>query len=144
MADANYKTDHIADLDQRIIGTLGLGKRFYKKKDFTLNGDLGISELHEKYVVEDVAETSDELSLRLAYNLKWQINTKLSFKNSLEYYPSSNEFSDYYLTANSEFRYRFNEMIYGSFKTIFDYDASPAEGSGSTDTKHILGLGVDF
>ncbi len=142
--DGRYKTDHIADLDQRIIGTLGLGHRFFKTDTFKFNADLGLSELHEKYTVEGVSDTSDELSIRFGYNLSWAVNSKLSFKHNIEYYPSTQTYSDYYLSAKAEFRYKFNDKIYGSFKTLLDFDASPAETVSTTDTKYILGLGIDF
>lgn len=144
-ADARFKKDHIANLDRRLIGTLGLGYRFYKTGDFSLNGDLGLSQLHEKYTVDEASDTNDNLSLRLGYNMSWNINPRLSFKHNLEYYPSTEEVSDYYLSAKAEFRYKFNDRVYGSLKTIFDYDAIPAQGnSTTTDTKYILGLGIDF
>ncbi|MBN2844287.1 MAG: DUF481 domain-containing protein [Sedimentisphaerales bacterium] len=142
--DGRYKTDHIANLDRRMIGTLGLGHRFVNNDVFNLNGDLGISQLHEVYTVDEQTDTTDSLSARLAYNLDWVISEKLVFKNNLEYYPSTEDISDYYMSAKAELKYRFNGSIYGSFKTIFDYDSEPAEGNNTTDMKYIAGLGVDF
>ena len=142
--DARYKTDHIADLDERIIGTIGLGRRLYKTEIFKLNADIGLSQVHEKYTVNDISDTNDDLSVRLGYNLNWKINPRLSFKHNLEYYPSTKNFSDYYLTTKAEFRYKFSDQVYGSFKTLLDFDATPAVNSASTDIKYILGLGIDF
>ncbi len=142
--DGRYKTDHIAKLDRRLIGSLGLGHRFIKTDILKINGDLGISQLQEVYTDNKKTDTTDSLSARLAYNLDWVISEKLVFKNNLEYYPSTEDMSDYYMSAKAELKYKFNGSIYGSFKTIFDYDSEPTDGNNTTDMKYIAGLGVDF
>ena len=37
-----------------------------------------------------------------------------------------------------------NKSMYANVKAIFDYDASPAKGKGSTDVKYIVGVGWEF
>jgi len=49
-----------------------------------------------------------------------------------------------YLTTSFELRARLTEKMFTNFRTIFDYDATPAPGKSSTDIKHILGVGWDF
>jgi hypothetical protein len=34
--------------------------------------------------------------------------------------------------------------MFASFKTIFNFDATPAAGRGSTDVKYVLGVGMTF
>ena len=65
--------------------------------------------------------------------------------HSTEYYPSiQSSPSDYFLTSMAEVRVSLTERMFGSFKTVLDYDSTPAQGSGTTDLKYILGLGWDF
>ncbi len=142
--DGRFKKDHIADLDQRLIGTVGYGYRFYKTAKFKLNADIGLSEVHEEYTVAGVTDKEDALSARLGYNLDWVISDRLSFKHNLEYYPSTESKDDYYASTLGELRYRFSDKVYGSFKALLDYDATPAGDNEKLDTKYILGIGVDF
>ena len=57
---------------------------------------------------------------------------------------SLDKFSDYYLTTTGELRAHFTERMFANFKVILNYDATPAVGAGSTDTKYMLGLGYSF
>ena len=142
--DGRFKKDHIADLDQRLIGSVGYGYRFFKTEKFKLNADIGISELHEEYTVDGVTDKEDSLSGRLGYNMDWIINDRTTFRHNLEYYPSTENGSDYYASTLAELRYRFSDQIYGSFKALLDYDATPGEDKEKLDTKYILGIGIDF
>ncbi|MHC5073569.1 MAG: DUF481 domain-containing protein [Planctomycetota bacterium] len=54
------------------------------------------------------------------------------------------QFSDYYLTSTAELRADLIENFFTSLKVIFDYDATPATGSGHTDVKYIWGVGWSF
>jgi hypothetical protein len=38
----------------------------------------------------------------------------------------------------------FTEKFFTNFKTIFDYDVTPAMGRGSTDVKYTWGIGWGF
>ena len=142
--DGRFKKDHIADLDRRLIGTLGAGYRFIKTANLKFNADIGLSEMHERYTVDGETDNQDSLSGRLGYNVDWIINDRLTFKHNLEYYPSTENSNDYYASTLGELRYRFSDKIYGSLKALLDYDATPAEDNERLDTKYILGLGIDF
>jgi hypothetical protein len=48
------------------------------------------------------------------------------------------------LTTTAGIRADFTEKFFTTFKVIFNYDATPAIGRGSTDTKYFLGLGYRF
>jgi hypothetical protein len=113
------------------------------------NTDAGLAERCEQYTSRNdagIKETtrSDDVSLQLGYHFDWKINSRFSFAHNLTYYPSFEQFSDYFLTTDAEIRASITESLFASIKAILDYDSTPAEGVSSTDTKYILGAGWKF
>ena len=100
--------------------------------------------MSEQYTRHGVVTTSDDLSVQIGYHFDWQIFERLSFDHNLKYYPSFGGLSDYLVWADAELRYALTDAIFGSFKAILDYDSTPGENIGTTDTKYILGVGVNF
>ena len=101
-----------------------------------------MASLYERY--ENQTDSTSELSIQLGYNFDKKLAKNLKFIHDLTYYPSLDKFSDYYLTTTGELRAHFTERMFANFKVIRNYDATPAIGAGSTDTKYMLGLGYSF
>ena len=104
--------------------------------------EAGLASLYEKY--DNTGDSNSELSMQFGYNFDKKLYKKIKFVHNLTYYPSVEEFSDYYLTTTGELRAYFTERFFANFKAILDYDATPAPGSGDTDVKYIFGLGMSF
>jgi len=64
--------------------------------------------------------------------------------HDLTYYPSLEQFSDYFLTATAELRASLTKTMFANFKVIFNFDSTPAPDRGSTDIKYLLGVGINF
>jgi putative salt-induced outer membrane protein YdiY len=142
--NGRFKKDHIADLDRRIIAGLGLGYQWIESDTMNFNTDAGLAELCEQYTTHDEVTKSDQLSVQLGYSFDWQFHEKFLFLHNMTYYPSLETLSDYFLTTDAEIRASITESMYSSFRAVLDYDSTPAEGIGSTDTKYILGVGWKF
>jgi len=153
-ASLSFKKDHIADLDRRIIGGLGAGYQWIESDNMNFSTDAGFAELCEQYtrrVLDPASGTeireitkNDEVSLQLGYSFDWKFAKIFTFTHNLTYYPSLGEVADYYLTTDAELKAALTESLFTSFKAIIDYDSTPAEGIGTTDTKYILGVGWNF
>lgn len=141
---SSFKKDHIADLDRRIIVGLGLGYQWIDEDKMHFNTDIGFAELCEKFTRHDEITHTDAMSLQLGYHFDWKIAEKFTFLHNLAYYPSFEGFSDYFLTADAELRASITASIFVNFKTILDYDSTPAQNVSTTDTKYILGVGWNF
>lgn len=139
--NGEYKKDAIAELDRRVITGGGYGRKLVDTADLTLDAEAGLASVYEAYEGQD--STSD-FSMRAAYMLFKKMTNTLTFHHGLEYYPTMDDFSDYYLSTNGEFRLAVTQSIFTSYKVILDYDASPARDSSSTDIKHLLSVGVSF
>ena len=143
--NASFKKDHISDLDRRIVAGLGFGYQWFETDTLKYSLDGGMAEVCKQYTRDGITEKSDELSAQFGHNLAWKITDKVKFSHNLKFYPSvTSTISDYYLTTDAELRVALSAAWYSSIKAILDYDSTPAEGIGSTDTKYILGVGWKF
>ena len=140
--DGRYEKDAIAELDRRVIVGAGAGYQWIESEDMNFSTQGGLASLYEKF--DNQTESNSEISLQLGYHFDKKLNKTFKFIHDTSYYPSLEKFSDYYLTSTAEIRANITETFFTNFKTIFDYDTSPAIGRGSTDVKYLLGVGWSF
>ena len=140
--DGRYETDKIAQLDRRVIVGSGGGYQWIESEDMNFSTEAGLASLYEKF--ENQTDSNTELSAQLGYHFDKKLIKGLKFIHDLTYYPSTEQFSDYFLTSTGEIRAHFTENMFLNFKAILDYDATPAMGAHKTDTKYIFGLGYSF
>ncbi|MBN1973463.1 MAG: DUF481 domain-containing protein [Sedimentisphaerales bacterium] len=138
--DARYEKDDVAELDRRIIVGAGGGYQWVESDDMHFSTELGLAYVNEKYDTE----RDDSLSAQLGYHFDKKLRKNVIFINDLTYYPSLEKVSDYYMTTTAEIRANFTSSFFTNFKTIFNYDSTPAEGKHKTDVKYFLGLGYTF
>jgi putative salt-induced outer membrane protein YdiY len=136
-----YEVDEIADLDQRIIAGGGTGYQWIETDLTGFSTEVGASWIDEEYADNT---SDDKISAQAGYRLNHQFNETFSFINNFNYFPSVEKVSDYYLTTTGELRAKINSHLFTNFKVLFDYDATPAAGKGSSDMKYIFGAGVTF
>ncbi len=142
--NGRFKKDHIADLDYRIIAGMGLGYQWLDQDNMHFSTDVGLAELCEQYTTGGEKTRESELSLALGYDYDWQITEKLLFVHNLDYYPSFDDFADYFLHIDGELKYKISGSMFTSLKAILDYDTSPGESVGRTDTKYVMNVGWEF
>jgi putative salt-induced outer membrane protein YdiY len=140
--DGRYEKDSIADLDRRVIAGAGVGYQWVESKNMNFSTEAGLASLYEKF--DNQTESNSEISAQLGYHFDKQLTKTIKFINDTTYYPSLSKFSDYYLTTTAEIRASFTKTFFTNFKTIFDYDVTPAVGQGSTDVKYVWGIGWGF
>ncbi|HON89930.1 MAG TPA: DUF481 domain-containing protein [Sedimentisphaerales bacterium] len=137
-----YERDAIADLDRRVVVGGGGGYQWIENARTSFSTNLGLASLYEKF--DTANDSNSEISLQVGYNLDHRIRDGLRFVHDLTYYPSLEQFSDYYLTTTGELRASLTKSMFANFKVIFNYDESPAPNRGSTDVKYLLGVGMNF
>jgi putative salt-induced outer membrane protein YdiY len=140
--DGRYAKDSVAELDRRVIIGLGGGYQVVESDIMNFSMEAGAASLYEKF--DNQTESNSELSAQFGYRFDRKLNKKVKFIHDLTYYPSTEQVSDYFLSTTAELRANFANNMFSSFKAVFDYDTSPAIGKGSTDTKYIFGIGLNF
>jgi putative salt-induced outer membrane protein YdiY len=137
-----YERDAIAELDRRVVVGGGGGYQWLETDKTKFSTGLGLASLYEKF--DNATDSNSEISLQAGYNLDHRISEGLRFVHDLTYFPSLEQFSDYYLTTTGELRASLTKSMFANLKVIFNYDESPATGRGSTDVKYLLGIGMNF
>ena len=140
--DGRYESDKIAQLDRRVIVGGGAGYQWVESEAMNFSTEAGLASRYEKY--DNQTDSSSEMSIQLGYHFDKKLASALKFIHDLTYYPATGSFNDYFLTANAELRADLKNNMFTYFKVLFDYDATPAQGQGSTDTKYIWGIGLRF
>ncbi|MGE4286579.1 MAG: YdiY family protein [Phycisphaerae bacterium] len=141
--DGRYETDKIANLERRILIGGGFGYQWIESDEMNFNSDLGVASRYEKF--ENDPDASSEFSGQLGYYFDCRLSKNLNFVNELTLYPSFENISDeYYVSTYAQLKYQLNESMFMSFKTILDYDKSPAPSTEASDTKYIFGVGMSF
>jgi putative salt-induced outer membrane protein YdiY len=140
--DGRYEKDSVAELDRRVTVGGGGGYQWIESEDMSFSTEAGIASLYEKF--DNQTDSNSELSMQAGYNLDKKIAEGVRFFHDLTYYPAFDKFSDYYLTTTAEVRAALVKNMFANFKVIFNYDATPAIGQGSTDTKYLFGVGLTF
>jgi putative salt-induced outer membrane protein YdiY len=138
-----FEHDEVALLDGRTTLGTGLGYQWVEREDLAFGTEAGIAYLHEEF--DDAAQTTnDEMSAQAAYHFMAKLASNATFLHDLTYVPAWNDFGDYYLTTSAQVRVDMTEVLFSSFKIVLDYDATPAPGQEKTDTKYMLGVGLNF
>jgi putative salt-induced outer membrane protein YdiY len=141
--NGRYEKDTIALLDRRVVVGGGAGYQWIEKPQVSFSTNLGLASLYEKY--DDAGNTTNSTtSLQAGYNFQVTPLKGLAFLHDLAYYPSLEDFSDYFLTSSAELRATMLKNLYASFRVIFDYDATPAQGRQDTDVKYLFSIGLTF
>jgi putative salt-induced outer membrane protein YdiY len=140
--NGRYERDKIAELDRRVVLGGGAGYQWIESDRLNFSTRGGLASVYESF--DNQTKSKSDISLQLGYNFDAQLNGSVKFLHDLTYFPSLEKFSDYYLTSTTELRATLTETMFANFKAIFDYDATPAIGRGSTDVKYIFGVGVTF
>ena len=140
--NGSYEKDSIAELDRRVVVGGGAGYQWIESERTNFSTSLGLASLYEKF--DNATDSNSELSAQAGYNFDHQLNKSVKFLHNLTYYPALDKVSDYYLTTTAELRASLTETMFANFKTIFNYDATPAIGRSSTDVKYIFGIGMTF
>ena len=139
--DGRYERDGVADLDRRMVIGIGAGWQWIETEKTKMSFELGGASLYEQF---KGSVKNSELSMQAGYNLDHKLTDTVQLIHDLTYYPSTEKFSNYFLTTGAELRAYFSARMFGNFRASLNYDTSPATGKGNTDTKYVVGIGLDF
>jgi putative salt-induced outer membrane protein YdiY len=140
--DGRYEKDAVSQLDRRVIVGGGGGYQWIESENVNFSTELGLASLYEKF--DNQTKSNSELSTQLGYNLDKKLTRNTKLAHDLTFYPALDKFSDYFLTTTVGVRTDFSGSFFATFKTIFNYDETPAVGAHKTDVKYFLGVGYSF
>ena len=144
---AYFEKDTFQDLKLRTALASGPGYQFIDKgdydgpwlKDMTLYAEAGLA-----YYNVDFTNAPDESSLRGRWSLKFNwpfLDEKITLYHFHEFFPSLQDTSDYYLTADTGVRFKLIAGFVSSFQWTLRYNSAPAAGTKDTDNLYLWTLG---
>ena len=128
--------DDIADVDYRVVLSIGPGYYLMKSDAATLSVDVGPA-----YITEKVdGEERDEFALRAGERYERKLSDTAKVWQALEYIPLADDFNDYLLNAEIGIEAAVNSSVSLRLVVKNAYDSTPAEDHEKSDTTVIGAL----
>lgn len=141
-ASVRAEHDSIADLNLRIIASLGVGYQWYETPTFNFFTEAGLAWVYEDYRHQD---SDNHAAARLAYHVDWKPHKALLLFHNFEWLPSLDEpVDDYNLNADVGVRATIIQNFFAEAKVEFRYDSTPARGREKDDVRYLVGIGWSF
>jgi putative salt-induced outer membrane protein YdiY len=149
-ASSYFEQDTFQDLKLRTALASGPGYQFIERgdfsspwlKDMTLYAEAGAS-----YFNEDFKIAPDKSTFRGRWSIKWNwpiLDDKVTLYHFLEGFPSLQNTSDVYITADTGARFKIWQGFVTGFQWTIRYNSRPAAGTKDTDNLYLLTLGYSF
>ncbi len=128
--------DDIADVDYRVVLSIGPGYYLMKSDAATLSVDAGPA-----YITEKVGgEKNDEFALRFGERYERKLSDTAKVWQAVEYIPLVDDFGDYLLNSEIGIEAAVNNSVSLRLVVKNAYDSTPAEGREKSDTTVIGAL----
>lgn len=128
--------DDIADVDYRVIASVGPGIYLLKNDKAWLGVDVGPAFIAEKVG----GESRDEWALRVGERYERQLSATAKLWQSLEYLPLVDDFDDYLLNSEIGIEAAINSSASIRLIARNTYDSTPASEHEKSDTTVIAAL----
>jgi|TARA_B110000977_G_scaffold186267_1_gene251994 putative salt-induced outer membrane protein YdiY len=140
-ANAEYFSDPIKDVDQRISVGIGAGYQFVDNSFGALSTELGLSAVQEQLDGDD--EVNPAIRWGVDYNRYFLAKSiELFHRQSLLIIPDDDR--GQVLSSSTGVRFALNHRIDTAFRVDLNYETDPIPGNEKADTTYTLGLGVRF
>ena len=133
--------DEIRKINLRYEIGPGLGYHLVQRTNLVVNPEFGID-----YQAQDLADntTTKLFFYRLAENMTWQLNSKLSMDEKFEFFPRVEEFDQYRFRFETNFRYHLMANLSLNLTVIDQYDTQPPDAVTRNDLQLRSSVGVKF
>ena len=149
-ASSYFEQDTFQDLKLRTALASGPGYQFIDVGDYegpwledmALYAEAGLS-----YFNEDFNTEPDQSSFRARWSLKFDwpmLDERVTLYHYDEFFPSLQNFKNYYLTADTGVRFKIFNGFVSSFQWTLRYNSRPAPGTIDTDNLYLFNLGYAF
>jgi hypothetical protein len=139
LAGAGY--DEIRKIKLRYEVGPGVGYHVVKITNFVFNTESGI-DYQAQRLTDDTS--TDFIFLRLAENLNWQFNARLSWDEKFEFFPEVEDFDVFRFRFETNLRYQLFSNLSWNLTVIDQYDTRPAQAVTRNDLQVRSSVGVKF
>jgi putative salt-induced outer membrane protein YdiY len=139
--NAEYFSDPIKDVDQRITLGVGAGYQFSDNSFGALSTELGVSAVQEQ--LDGIEDVNPAIRWGVDYNRYFLAKRiELFHRQSLLFIPSGDR--GQVLSSSTGVRFALNHRIDTAFRVDLNYETDPIAGNERADTTYTLGLGIRF
>lgn len=133
--------DAVRKIDFQWEAGPGMGYRWVKRTNFVFNTEAGLN--YQAQYLEDNLK-KEILYLRLAEDATWRISRRTSVDEKFEFFPSTEDFSEYRMRFESNLRYAvLNNLAF--IVTVLDtYETQTARDVPQNDLQIRSSIGVKF
>lgn len=119
----------------------GFGYHWVRRTNFVFRTEAGFN-YQAQYLEDNVSK--EIFYLRFAEDATWKITPKLSVDEKFEYFPSTEDFSNYRLRFESNLRYALVNNVSIIFTALDTYETQTARGVPQNDLQIRSSIGVKF
>lgn len=138
---AGLSYDEVRNIELRYEIGPGVGYHLIQKPKFTLDLEAGGNFEHREFANRSIDE---HISLRFAERTTWNISSKISMDQRLEFFPNVDEVGEYRIRFESNLRYSFWKNVYLTLGIVDQWESDPAPGIDSNDLQIRTSLGARF
>ncbi len=139
--NAEYFTDELKDIDQRITLGAGAGYQFWDNSLGAFSTEVGVSAVQEEVAGED--ENNPAIRWALDYRrLLFAKKLEVFHNQSILFIPDSDRGE--VLSSSTGLRYGLSDRIDTTARVDVNHETEPAPGNSKTDVTYTLGIGVKF
>ncbi|MBL4769774.1 MAG: DUF481 domain-containing protein [Planctomycetes bacterium] len=132
-----------SDLDLRWSVGVGLGHTVVEKEDYKASVEIGVSHVDESYTINN-ADDDSYVSGRFGYDVVWDYSDKLKFENNASLLFSLDDTDDTSSRMVTAATYKMTASMLAQAGWIWEWDNTPASGSGKDDNLYTISLGWTF
>ena len=133
--------DAVRKIDFQWEAGPGLGYHWVKRTNIVFNTEAGFN-YQAQYLKDNLKK--EILYLRLAEDATWKITPKLSIDERFEYFPSTEDFSEYRFRFESNLRYAIVNNLSFIVTVLDTYETQTARGVPQNDLQIRSSIGVKF
>ena len=133
--------DQIRKIDARYEAGPGAGDKLILRTNFVVRAEYGVN-----YQAQYFADNTSRESVyhRLAEDVAWKLNTRLSLTERFEYFPRLTEIEQYRLRIEANLKYMLGNSLSLNLTVIDLYDSQPAAGVRPSDVQLLSSIGLKF
>ena len=119
----------------------GIGYHLIARSNFVFNVESGAN-YQAQYFSDQTKK--ENFYLRLAEDLTWKINSKMTWDEKLEYFPRVERPSQYRVRFETNLKYFLLQNLSLNLTVLDQYDSNPANGVDKNDLQIRSSLGLKF
>ena len=133
--------DEVRKIDLRFEEGPGLGYHLITRSNFVLNVESGAN-YQAQYFSDQTKK--ENFYFRMAEDLTWKINGRLTWDEKLEYFPRLESGNQYRARFETNLKYLLLQNLSLNLTVIDQYDSDPANGVDKNDLQIRSSLGLKF